>query len=117
MTDLKRPVRPEQHGTITGYVYGCRCDPCRAAQRERNRTHPGRASEEALGLVLAALEREADLDGIVTASSYRLAEISGLSNKTAWLAVDQLVAAGRVRRLGTAGGPAATPVLELVDVP
>jgi hypothetical protein len=25
-------VRPEQHGTRTGYHYGCRCDDCQAAQ-------------------------------------------------------------------------------------
>lgn len=29
----RRPIRPDQHGTQTGYQYGCRDACCRAAHR------------------------------------------------------------------------------------
>lgn len=29
----RREVRADQHGTVTGYSYGCRCDGCAAAKR------------------------------------------------------------------------------------
>ena len=31
-----RAVREDQHGTSTGYAYGCRCDTCRGAARAHN---------------------------------------------------------------------------------
>jgi hypothetical protein len=30
-------VRPEQHGTVTGYYYGCRCETCKAVNAEKSR--------------------------------------------------------------------------------
>lgn len=30
----RREVRDDQHGTITGYSYGCRCDSCKQARRD-----------------------------------------------------------------------------------
>lgn len=35
MSRLRRVVKPEQHGTRTGYDYGCRCDACREARRKQ----------------------------------------------------------------------------------
>jgi len=32
-----RPVSSDQHGTLTGYSYGCRCDPCRDAKSDYTR--------------------------------------------------------------------------------
>lgn len=39
-------VKPEQHGTATGYMYGCRCDRCRAANAAVGRAY--RAKQRAL---------------------------------------------------------------------
>lgn len=34
-----RPVRDDQHGTNTGYAYGCRCYACCAASRAYHRAY------------------------------------------------------------------------------
>ena len=41
-----KEIRPEQHGTTTGYGYGCRCDACRAAASARRRDHRERNREQ-----------------------------------------------------------------------
>lgn len=28
----QRTIKPEQHGSLTGYTYGCRCGPCKTVQ-------------------------------------------------------------------------------------
>lgn len=33
------PVQPHQHGTITGYTYGCRCPSCAKANAARSKVH------------------------------------------------------------------------------
>jgi hypothetical protein len=35
----RREVREDQHGTPTGYTYGCRCRQCTLANRDRNRQY------------------------------------------------------------------------------
>lgn len=103
-----REVRADQHGTITGYVYGCRCNACRIARREYAREYSHESVSAGIALnVLAALEREADMDGIVTASAKRLGELAGISHHSAAKAVRQLASEGRVEvigRLDTRGG-------------
>lgn len=110
----RRPVRADQHGTITGYVYGCRCEPCRKAKREYGAgRNDRRVGPEAIERIFAALLQEADMDGIVTASAIRLGKVAGLSHTTARFAVEQLVEGGRIRSLGTVAQ--GIPVLELLE--
>jgi hypothetical protein len=43
------PADDPRHGTLNGYGnWGCRCEPCRAAQAERDRRRQGRAPRKAL---------------------------------------------------------------------
>ena len=37
MSATTREVRDDQHGTTTGYAYGCRCQPCRTAAEAKRR--------------------------------------------------------------------------------
>lgn len=107
----KRTVRADQHGTETGYGYGCRCHDCRVANRVGLHV-----SDETTEKVLAAIEREADLDGLITASQQRLGELASVSQQAASNAVRRLVAEGRVRAQGRrVGARGACLVLELVD--
>lgn len=62
---------------------------------------------EGVDRVMAALEREADLDGIAIVTSFRLGELAGLSPQGANWAVHRLAEAGRVAIAGRAGGPGA----------
>jgi hypothetical protein len=43
---LRREVKPHQHGTSTGYNYGCRCDACRAARRLQARDYRSTHAEQ-----------------------------------------------------------------------
>lgn len=42
----KKILRPEQHGTTTGYHYGCRCSPCCVAMREYQQDYLARKRSE-----------------------------------------------------------------------
>lgn len=96
-----REVREDQHGTVTGYAYGCRCHECRVAKSERPVDHE--VGEEVRERVYAALEHEADLDGISTASGDRLGELAGVSGVSARAAIKVLAGMGRIRVVGRAG--------------
>jgi hypothetical protein len=98
---MTRTVREDQHGTNTAYTYGCRCNPCCEAARVYRREYEGdRVSAETVERVYEAIEREADMDGLCTASTYRLAEMVGLSQKTAHHAVHKLAEQKRVQIVG-----------------
>lgn len=100
----RRPVRDDQHGTITGYVYGCRCGACVPAGRQYRRDRGGgRVSAEIADRVFAALEHEADMDGVATASGYRLGELAGVSHASATNALRLLADQGRVKIVGQVG--------------
>lgn len=43
--DAMKTVREDQHGTSTGYGYGCRCEGCRAAGADRRRRYRERYPE------------------------------------------------------------------------
>lgn len=58
---------------------------------------------ETVERVFAALEREADMDGLVTASGARLGELVGISQVSASSAVRTLIAEGRVQIEGRVG--------------
>lgn len=97
-----RTVRDDQHGTITGYVYGCRCSPCRMARRDYSPTCDP-ATPETVERVYAALEHEADMDDIVTSSMDRLGELAGVSGMTANWCVHRLADDARVQIVGRVG--------------
>lgn len=109
MSATKREVRDDQHGTITGYTYGCRCNACRLGKRmydRENDRNEAAVSAEVLEQVLLAVEREADLDGITTATGARLGELVGISAQSANWAVHRLHDDGRLHiasRVGHGG--------------
>lgn len=106
MSTTQREVREDQHGTVTGYAYGCRCGECRTARREWAKAHPTtgpKASAEMLDRVYEALEHEADMDGIVTATGARIGELVGISQHHVSVVVHELTQSGRVRIVGTVG--------------
>lgn len=112
---MRRPVRDHQHGTTTGYSYGCRCEACRDAWRSYQRGYTGpRVGAEALERVYAALEHEADMDGTVTATGERLGELAGISQRSANEAVRHLAETGRIKITGTVGKGSALMV-DLID--
>lgn len=109
-----RPVRDDQHGTITGYGYGCRCDQCRDARRGYQRASGDHVSADVLDAVYAAIERDADMDGLATSSSHRLAELAGISQPTAAAATRVLDAQGRIKVIGQVGR-GGVPMIQLSD--
>ena len=110
-TQQKPVVRDDQHGTVTGYAYGCRCNDCRGAAREYGKTP--RVSQDAIDLIFAALEREADMDDVSTASNERLGEVAGVSGRTADRAIHALANAGRITILGRSAGVGGALVIRL----
>lgn len=110
-----RTVREDQHGTNTGYTYGCRCDECREAAREYRREHGSSVGPEAVERVMAALEHEADMDGLVTASGDRLGELADISRAAVGLAIHELAEQGRASVVGRSAGRGRVLVVQIGD--
>lgn len=69
-------------------------------------------SPELAERIFAAIERDADLDGIATSSDHFVAAQVGVSHVSVNNAIRQFVAEGRVRLVGRTGR---TRVLQLAD--
>lgn len=108
-----RTVREDQHGTATGYTYGCRCSDCRSAARLYRKEF---VSDEILSSVFAAIEHEADMDGLTTATGERLGELAGCSRESASVAIHLLAEQGRVEIVGRVGKGGVLEV-QLVEPP
>lgn len=68
----RQTVKPEQHGTVTGYNYGCRCEECTAAINTFHRVARLKRKAKKLGIVipreLNAVRSNISLDYVAEAS-------------------------------------------------
>lgn len=89
-----RTVREDQHGTTTGYSYGCRCNSCRRAVAERNKAYRDQSghqtSDSLRSRVLDILRREADLDDVAIVSGTEIGQELGISQPQASAAIREL---------------------------
>lgn len=60
-------------------------------------------SLETIEKVMSAIEKEADLDGLSTASSYYLAPILNMHRASVSAAIKKLIDTGRLKQVGTMG--------------
>jgi len=81
-----------------------------------HRNREGHVSPEVMARVFDALEREADMDGLVTASGARIGELVGISQMAANDAIHLLAEAGRVFIVGRigSGGVLAVQLIEVI---
>ena len=61
-------------------------------------------SQPVMVAVLAAVRREADLDGLSTPTARRVGEVVGVSPITALTAIHRLADAGELKIVGSVGG-------------
>ena len=64
---MSRAVRPDQHGTATGYQYGCKCEPCRAAGRAMSKRQRDRAAARSVISGARKLPNRPDADALTRA--------------------------------------------------
>lgn len=74
-----------------------------------------RVSDEVLDVVMAAIEREADLDGLVTSSCRRLSVLTCMSASTVNVATHRLADAGRLTIVEASFHRGEPLVLQLTD--